>query len=154
MMVFWAIEVEAQIHLRPDLKLAQEGLQLYRELSNTTDTSLRATDLNAGNVLKANPAPWLMIDPKPYIGDPRYDATQYLINCRGRLAAKPHKPISNHASQAQKSTGSAHGPSPDWRSEVKVMTLNRHNSLRDQLSLAKTPLKMPIQRSMTKERLQ
>jgi len=98
MMESWASEAEAEIHLRPDQKLAQEGLQLYRELSNTTDTVLLATDLHAGNVLKAKRAPWLMIDPKPYTGDPCYDATQHLLNCRGRLAAKPDKTISNFAS--------------------------------------------------------
>jgi len=98
MMESWASEAEAEIHLRPDQKLAQEGLQLYRELSNTTDTVLLATDLHAGNVLKAKRAPWLMIDPKPYTGDPCYDATQHLLNCRGRLAAEPDKTISNFAS--------------------------------------------------------
>jgi streptomycin 6-kinase len=39
-----------------------------------------------------------MIDPKHYTGDPCYDATQHLLNCRGRLAAKPDKTISNFAS--------------------------------------------------------
>ena len=25
--------------------------------------------------------PWLVIDPKPFVGDPAYDATQHLFNC-------------------------------------------------------------------------
>lgn len=57
MMESWASEAEAELHLRPDQNLAQEGLQLYRELSNTTDTVLLATDLHAGNVLKVERAP-------------------------------------------------------------------------------------------------
>lgn len=65
MMESWASEAESELHLRPDLKLAQEGIQLYRELSYTNDTVLLATDLHTGNVLQAKRAPRLMIDPKP-----------------------------------------------------------------------------------------
>ena len=31
--------------------------------------------------------PWLAIDPKPFVGDRAYDATQHLFNCRQRLLA-------------------------------------------------------------------
>lgn len=48
---------------------------------------LLATDLHAGNVL-AHRERWLMIDPKPYVGDPAYDVLQHLLNCE-RLAADP-----------------------------------------------------------------
>jgi streptomycin 6-kinase len=50
---------------------------------------LLATDLHAGNVLRAEREPWLVIDPKPFVGDPAYDATQHLLNCRTRLLADP-----------------------------------------------------------------
>jgi len=50
---------------------------------------LLVTDLHAGNVLAARREPWLAIDPKPYIGDPAYDATQHLLNCAERLHADP-----------------------------------------------------------------
>jgi streptomycin 6-kinase len=30
-----------------------------------------------------------VIDPKPFVGDPAYDATQQLLNCTGRLEADP-----------------------------------------------------------------
>ena len=33
--------------------------------------------------------PWLLIDPKPYIGDPTYDPLQHLLNCPERLRADP-----------------------------------------------------------------
>jgi streptomycin 6-kinase len=46
---------------------------------------LLATDLHAGNVLRAQREPWLVIDPKPFVGDPAYDVTQHLLNCDGRL---------------------------------------------------------------------
>ena len=50
---------------------------------------LLATDLHAANVLRAEREPWLVIDPKPFIGDPAFDATQHLFNCRARLHADP-----------------------------------------------------------------
>jgi streptomycin 6-kinase len=42
------------------------------------------------NVLQAQRESWLVIDPKPFVGDPPYDATQHLLNCGARLLADPH----------------------------------------------------------------
>jgi streptomycin 6-kinase len=47
------------------------------------------TDLHAGNILAADREPWLVIDPKPYLGDPTYDAVQHLLNCHQRLITDP-----------------------------------------------------------------
>jgi streptomycin 6-kinase len=58
---------------------------------------LLATDLHAGNVLRAEREPWLVIDPKPFVGDPAYDATQHLFNCGARLRADPEGTISRFA---------------------------------------------------------
>jgi hypothetical protein len=33
--------------------------------------------------------PRLVIDPKPYVGDPVYDLLQHMLNCEDRLAAYP-----------------------------------------------------------------
>jgi streptomycin 6-kinase len=52
-----------------------------------------ATDLHAGNVVRAEREPWLVIDPKPFVGDPAYDATQHLLNCCGRLRSDPDRTI-------------------------------------------------------------
>jgi streptomycin 6-kinase len=61
-----------------------------RELPDSAPTAvLLATDLHAGNVLRAKREPWLVIDPKPFVGDPAYDATQHLLNCQARLSADP-----------------------------------------------------------------
>ena len=35
-----------------------------------------------GHVLSGQRRPWLLIDPKPYVGDPHYDVLQHLLNCR------------------------------------------------------------------------
>jgi streptomycin 6-kinase len=48
---------------------------------------LLGTDVHAGNVLRASRRPWLVIDPKPFVGDPSYDATQHLFNCPARMRA-------------------------------------------------------------------
>jgi len=64
--------------------------RVFEELLRTTSTEvLLATDLHAGNVLRAEREPWLAIDPKPFIGDPAYDATQHLFNCPETLRADP-----------------------------------------------------------------
>jgi Aminoglycoside/hydroxyurea antibiotic resistance kinase len=63
---------------------------LFRSLPPDADRAvLLVTDLHAGNVLAARPEPWLVIDPKPYVGDPAYDPTQHLLNCAERLHADP-----------------------------------------------------------------
>lgn len=72
-----------------DPGLAREGLRLFRELPRGAERSvLLCTDLHAGNVLAAEREPWLMIDPKPFVGDPAYDALQHLLNCE-RLTVDP-----------------------------------------------------------------
>jgi streptomycin 6-kinase len=73
-----------------DPGLARLGMQMLRTLPTTADREvLLCTDLHAGNVLAAEREPWLMIDPKPYLGDPAYDVGQHLINCRERLGLDP-----------------------------------------------------------------
>ncbi len=74
----------------PDAGLVQVGLRLFEELPRTSPTEVvLATDLHAGNILRAARESWLVIDPKPFVGDPAYDATQHLFNCEGRLRADP-----------------------------------------------------------------
>src|SRR5260370_15312469 len=54
-----------------------------------TSYKLLATDLHAGNVLRSEREPWLVIDPKPFIGDVAYDVVQHLHVCEARLHADP-----------------------------------------------------------------
>jgi len=91
----WADESEEKFSVDPgglDAGLARDGIALFRSLSATADRHvLLCTDLHAGNVLAAEREPWLIIDPKPYVGDPAYDVGQHLLNCTGRLHANPHE---------------------------------------------------------------
>lgn len=88
MMAYWSDETRADEQWWPDPGLVREGLSLFDELPRSAPSSvLLATDLHAGNVLRAQREPWLVIDPKPFLGDPAYDATQHLFNCMGRLRA-------------------------------------------------------------------
>jgi len=74
---------------------------LFRSLPRTADDSvLLCTDLHAGNVLSGQRRPWLLIDPKPYVGDPHYDVLQHLLNCTDSLQADPHELLRRVAEQA------------------------------------------------------
>jgi streptomycin 6-kinase len=89
MTAVWSQEAIADSARWPDAGLVREGLRLFEELPRNAPTEvLLATDLHAGNVLRAQRQPWLVIDPKPFVGDPAYDATQYLLNCE-RLRSDP-----------------------------------------------------------------
>jgi streptomycin 6-kinase len=48
-------------------------------------------------VLAAQREPWLVIDPKPFIGDPAYEVTQHLFNCPDRMKADPHGTVHRFA---------------------------------------------------------
>jgi streptomycin 6-kinase len=89
----WADEFElayARDNRGLDPGIAREGVETVRTLpgSATTDVLL-CTDMHAGNVLAARREPWLMIDPKPLIGDPAFDPVQHMLNCDVRLVAEP-----------------------------------------------------------------
>jgi streptomycin 6-kinase len=91
----WAGEFEAEYPAaapgdRIDPGLARAGIALFRELPSTADREvLLCTDLHGDNILAGRREPWLVIDPKPYLGDPAYDTVQHMLNCEGRLAADP-----------------------------------------------------------------
>ena len=98
MIAVWAKESGEQADRWPDTGLAQEGLRIFETLLNDAPCDvLLATDLHAGNVLRAQREPWLVIDPKPFYGDPAYDATQHLLNCKERLRSKPISTIGRFA---------------------------------------------------------
>jgi streptomycin 6-kinase len=89
----WADQFEAKLasgRARMDPGLARAGIELFRSLPATAEREvLLCTDLHAENVLAAEREPWLVIDPKPYVGDPTYDALQHMLNCEGRLHSDP-----------------------------------------------------------------
>jgi streptomycin 6-kinase len=90
----WSEEALACAGRWPDTGLVREGLRLFQELPQTASVEvLLATDLHAGNVLRSEREPWLVIDPKPFTGDPAFDATQHLFNCRARLRSDPDRTI-------------------------------------------------------------
>ncbi len=89
----WVARAEARLAVNPDrldAGMARDGLELFRELSRPAPTDvLLFTDLHAGNVLSSDRAGWLLIDPKPYVGDQHYDVLQHLLNCDASLEADP-----------------------------------------------------------------
>jgi streptomycin 6-kinase len=102
LIAFWTEETESASDRWADPALVREGLQVFARLAAQNSASvLLATDLHAGNVLRAQREPWLMIDPKPFVGDPAYDLTQHLINCEQRLRDDPHGLIGRVADLAE-----------------------------------------------------
>jgi streptomycin 6-kinase len=88
----WAASAEASSQLGggADGGLIRDGAAMLRELPRTAErTVLLCTDLHAENVLSAQREPWLVIDPKPFIGDPAFDPVQHMLNCEQRLASDP-----------------------------------------------------------------
>lgn len=90
----WADEFTEEAERHPDkldAGLVRAGLEIFRSYAGTADRHvLLCTDLHGDNVLAAAREPWLVIDPKPYVGDPAYDAIQHMLNCPDRVEADPH----------------------------------------------------------------
>jgi streptomycin 6-kinase len=89
---YWADEFERKLthspH-QPDPGLARAGTETFRALPGSADRSVvLVTDLHGENILAAQREPWLVVDPKPYVGDPAYDVLQHMLNCE-RLRIDP-----------------------------------------------------------------
>lgn len=98
MTAFWCDATRADSARWHDRALVREGLGVFEYLASASaDDVLLATDLHAGNVLRAEREPWLVIDPKPFLGDAAYDATQHLFNCRERVQSDPDGTIRHFA---------------------------------------------------------
>jgi streptomycin 6-kinase len=101
MAAVWRKRTLAESERWSDAGLVHEGLRLLAELPATASREvLLATDLHAGNVLRAQREQWLAIDPRPFVGDPAYDATQHLLNDGERLRVDPDGTIRRFAEAA------------------------------------------------------
>jgi streptomycin 6-kinase len=90
MVRYWGDVALARPEAWPDAGFIRAGVQRLIELGEPGNgDALLATDLHAGNVLAARREAWLAIDPKPFVGDAAYDATQHLLNCTLRLCEDP-----------------------------------------------------------------
>lgn len=65
-------------------ELLDEALEVLRDDAPTPEVLLHG-DCHHANILAAQREPWLAIDPLPMIGDPAYDAVQYLLFRKGDL---------------------------------------------------------------------
>jgi streptomycin 6-kinase len=127
---YWKDETLAAANDWPDPGLVNAGLKTLQRLAASDDTDvLLVTDLHAGNVLRAQCEPWLMIDPKPFVGDPAYDATQHLFNCESRLQSDPMALISRMANLCELDAQrvklwffarAAAEPRMDWKNSWKL----------------------------------
>jgi streptomycin 6-kinase len=86
----WIRETRAAESNWQNVRLVEQGIEVFENLCETSiSTTLLATDLHAGNVLRSRREPWLVIDPKPFVGDRAFDSTQHLMNCRARMRSDP-----------------------------------------------------------------
>jgi streptomycin 6-kinase len=98
MLELWSAETLAGKSRWHDAGLVREGLHLFLQLPQTAPCEvLLLTDLHADNVLSSHPEPWTVIDPKPFVGDPAYDATQHLLSLRERLQRDPSSVLQRFA---------------------------------------------------------
>jgi streptomycin 6-kinase len=122
---YWRSETLTREAEWGDAALVRSGLDALQDMAgDVPGATLLATDLHAGNVLRAEREPWLVIDPKPFVGDPAYDATQHLLNCHGRMSADPQGTIARFAGLLDVDAErvrrwvfarAAAGPRDDWR---------------------------------------
>jgi streptomycin 6-kinase len=94
MIRFWMDEALAEQDEWADAGLVRAALEMWTELLATSNERVMlATDLHAGNILRAERRPWVAIDPKPFVGEPAYDVTQHLVNCGDRMTRAPFETI-------------------------------------------------------------
>lgn len=126
----WRQETLAEARCWPDAILVREGLQTLEVLGRHSPTDvLLATDLHAGNVLRSEREPWLVIDPKPFIGERSYDLVQHLQNCEARLHTDPIGMVKRLADLAEVDGErlrlwtfgrAAADPRPDWTNPLWI----------------------------------
>jgi streptomycin 6-kinase len=131
----WTYETSKEASSSRDPGLASEGLRVFKELSRASHADmLLATDMHAGNVLRAQRKPWLVIDPKPFVGDPAYDATHHLLNCVNRLRVNPDGGISHFAALLEVSSErvrlwifarAAAEPGDEWGGTTRIALARR-----------------------------
>jgi streptomycin 6-kinase len=82
--VEWADAIEERFaRFRPDWDpgLVAEAARVLREYPGSAASRvLLHQDFHPGNVLASEREPWLVIDPKPLVGDPAYDAAKLVIH--------------------------------------------------------------------------
>ena len=71
----WYAEADAPF----ERSLLDAALDVYRTVDRSS-TRLVNQDLHGGNVLRAAREPWLVIDPKPLVGEPEVEASGLLRN--------------------------------------------------------------------------
>lgn len=69
-----------------DSRLLDTAVEMLADLALPTAAVLLHGDFHQHNILAADRQPWLAIDPLPMVGDPNYDAVQYLLFRKGDLA--------------------------------------------------------------------
>jgi len=78
-------------------KWVDQGIATCQELGPGQPNLLVHGDLVFNNVLRAEREPWLVIDPIGLVGEPAFDAAQFLTNRWSELTAQPDLRTAVHA---------------------------------------------------------
>jgi streptomycin 6-kinase len=77
----WAAELQRDAaeldHPLPDA-VVEQAMAVVDELCRDQPETMVHGDFHSSNILRADREPWLVVDPKGYVGDPAYDATTFL----------------------------------------------------------------------------
>lgn len=90
-------------------RLRDEALAVLRSADGST-RALVNQDLHGANILRADRAPWLVIDPKPLVGEPELDGVGLLRNARS-AGSRSNAGWTRSASSAGTASGCAGGAS-------------------------------------------
>ena len=106
----WAELLEERMRtLAPpfDPGVVRRGAELLRTLPGGASRSVVVHgDANPGNVLASDRAPWLLIDPKPMVGDPAYDLCPLLVQVDDPFgAAEPVRTVRDRVALLADVTG-------------------------------------------------
>ncbi|MBV8528754.1 MAG: kinase [Candidatus Dormibacteraeota bacterium] len=101
----WADQFDERVRTQPsavDAGLVREGIGLFRSLPQCAARDVvLVTDLHAENILASHREPWLVIDPKPHVGDPTYDVLQHMLTSTEPLHGDPRGFVQRMADLAE-----------------------------------------------------
>lgn len=128
----WLTALESDAHDVPvPRRLVEQALSRGREFVVDPDSAGRLIhgDLHYGNVLAADRAPWLAIDPQPMAGDPHYEVAPLLWNRWAEMDGYLREAIRRRFHTVIEAAGFDDERARDW--VVVRMVLNAHWAVED-----------------------
>ncbi len=112
-------------------RLVEQAIAIGRDLAADADTDSRVVhgDLHYANVLAADRAPWLAIDPKPVNGDPHHEIAPLLWNRFDELAGDVRDGLRRRFHTVVDAAGLDEDRARDW--EILRVVVNAMRGIED-----------------------